>query len=932
MTRRIFAASSAGLLGLGWPRADAAFAVAALMTVAFAPSARAEQKVFNVPEQSLETALRQLADQAGVTTLFDPAVTAGRSSRPVEGRFATLDAFGLVLDGHNLEAVAIGDRTIVVRPRRSVRPARSKTVANDVFPTARADEIVVTGQRDGGAMRRSEASFAITVTDAAHLQLQQPRGLADVVSNTPGFWVEASGGEASNNVRARGVPLDGYASIAALENGLPLQHDPGLGFLNVDQSLRLDLAVDRVEVVRGGPAAILASNAPGGLVNIVIKRPPEMPAATTSFQITDSGGLRADFWAGRPLGEWRVAISGFYREDAGVRDPGYSALSGGQARIDVERRTERGALQLSLKRIDDQVPFYLPLPLQLAADGSVDRLRGFDPLRGTLLGPDTAALQYDLPTDLGAPRFRLEEGTHTRLTDAKVTGAWDVAPNLRSIAAMRVRQSDTARSGLFPRSPQTASSRLSSSLPGLLQQFHSATRAELRYTSDGRPFDPIQENGNGLVIDAIASAVEAPLDETIWDIRLEGAAGRDGSVHEFRVGFYGAEVSTGLRRTASTVLLDVRERAQRLDLVALDASGAEVGALTDSGILRYGAQFDNAVGSQSALAVFLSDTWRIGDNLRVDAGARWERSRLTGSVEGVVSRDLGDSTTLADDAVLQGSGKRTPFAGEFAAWNWTLGLSRTLGVNLSAFARLTASTRLPSVSAYYSDVSGARAFAAPMRSFDAGVNYTDGRFSFYPVIFVSRFNGYPFEETIVDPASGQLRSRTAFARSETLGLEVEAEARPTDYLRLGLGVTAQDPRFETFRFQNSVSGTLVSYDYSGNQLVRVPRVMARFSPVIHTGDDRAELRLEIEHYGSRFADAANTVRLPAFTSVNAHLRVSIGDRARLSLTVENVTNTLGLTEGNPRSGQFLSADANERYFSARPIFGRTARAALTWEF
>jgi len=932
MTRQMFAASNGGLLGLRWPKTGAALTAAALMTLGFAPTARAEPKVFNVAEQSLETALRQLADQANVTTLFDPAIAAGRSSRPIVGRFETLDAFRLALQGHNLEAVAIGKRTIIVRSPTTGDPAKSAAAASDVSPSASASEIVVTGQRDGSSMRRSEASFAITLIDAERLQMQQPRGLSDVIRNTPGFWVESSGGEASNNVRARGVPLDGYASIAALEDGLPLQHDPGLGFLNVDQSLRLDLAVDRVEVVRGGPAVVLASNAPGGLVHILTKSPPDHPTATMSSQITDSHGLRTDFWGGRALGQWRGAVSGFYREDVGVRDPGFEALRGGQVRVDAVRRTERSALHISLKRIDDRVPFYLPVPLQISADGSVDRIPGFDPLRGTLLGPDTVALQYELPTELSTPRFRLEQGTHTRLTDAKLTAAWDVAPSLRSIAALRIRKSDTARSGLFPRSPQTASSRLSTSLPVLLQSFSSATHVGLLYASDGRPFDTDQENQNGLVIDAIASSVEAPLDETIWNLRVEGASGGNGSGHDFIFGVYGADVSTGLRRTASTVLLDVRERARRLDLVALDASGTEIGSLTRSGILSYGAQFDNAVGSQNALAIFISDSWRIRDDLRIDAGVRWERSRLSGSVEDVVSRDFADASTLADNAVLQGGGSRTPFAGQFAAWNWSLGASRTLAPDLSAFARLTASTRLPSVSAYYSDVTGGRAFAAPMHSLDAGLNYTDKRFSLSPVIFVSRFNGYPFEETIIDPANGQLRSRTAFARSETIGLEIEAEVRPADNLRLGLSVTVQDPRFATFRFQNASAGSLVSFDYSGNQLVRVPRIMARLSSMIQFSQDRSALMFELEHYGSRFADAANTVRLPAFTSINAYLRIAMGNRAQLTIALDNVTNTVGLTEGNPRSGQFLSADANERYFSARPIFGRTARAALKWEF
>jgi hypothetical protein len=40
----------------------------------------------------------------------------------------------------------------------------------------------------------------------------------------------------------------------------------------------------------------------------------------------------------------------------------------------------------------------------------------------------------------------------------------------------------------------------------------------------------------------------------------------------------------------------------------------------------------------------------------------------------------------------------------------------------------------------------------------------------------------------------------------------------------------------------------------------------------------------------------------------------------------NLTNSLGLTEGNPRMGSFDAGGMNARYFLARPEFGRTVRA------
>lgn len=50
---------------------------------------------------------------------------------------------------------------------------------------------------------------------------------------------------------------------------------------------------------------------------------------------------------------------------------------------------------------------------------------------------------------------------------------------------------------------------------------------------------------------------------------------------------------------------------------------------------------------------------------------------------------------------------------------------------------------------------------------------------------------------------------------------------------------------------------------------------------------------------------------------------------RLSVHVENLTNTLGLTEGNPRAGSFDTGGTANSYFLARPEFGRTIRSTLS---
>src|SRR3954469_3607681 len=139
-------------------------------------------------------------------------------------------------------------------------------------PNATVEELVVTGRAGSEAQKKVEASYAITAVTEEKLHMQAPVSVAEVLKNVPGYWVEASGGVGGANIRARGIPIEGYAAVGLQEDGLPIQHDGGLGFLNPDFVFRMDETVNRVEVVRGGPSSIFASYAPAGTVSFITRK------------------------------------------------------------------------------------------------------------------------------------------------------------------------------------------------------------------------------------------------------------------------------------------------------------------------------------------------------------------------------------------------------------------------------------------------------------------------------------------------------------------------------------------------------------------------------------------------------------------------------------------------------------------------------------
>ncbi|WP_158677972.1 TonB-dependent receptor plug domain-containing protein [Pseudoalteromonas sp. T1lg76] len=172
---------------------------------------------------------------------------------------------------------------------------------DDVAKESDIEQIVVTGRAGAGFLRKAETSYAISTLSDEDLVTNNPLSVADVLKTVPGFWVESSGGEAGNNIRARGIPRDGYSSVSLQENGLAIQHDGGLGYLNADQSFRLDETIERVEVVRGGPSPIFASNAPGGMVNFITRKAYDYDSAVMKLELADYGHYRFDGYYGKAL-------------------------------------------------------------------------------------------------------------------------------------------------------------------------------------------------------------------------------------------------------------------------------------------------------------------------------------------------------------------------------------------------------------------------------------------------------------------------------------------------------------------------------------------------------------------------------------------------------------------------------------------------------
>lgn len=821
-------------------------------------------------------------------------------------------------------------------PATSTTDSSASSSRTESLSTADLQEVIVTGRAGIQQRTKEETSYSVTTIDQQKLRLQGATSVTESLKSVPGFWVEASGGEASGNVRARGIPVDGFGSITLLEDGMPVQHDPALGYLNGDQAFRLDETIDRIEVVRGGPSSIFYSNAPAGAVNYIPRSVGDNAHGTLKYMVGDYGLNRVDAWYGTPVGDWKLSLGGFYRYDNGIRDPGFHADDGGQFRVSVARDFEGGKLSFDIKRMDESVYLDLGIPMRTGLDGKIRAVPGFDGNFGTVAGPETA---HVLMKTASGNDFLFDNtlGTQVKRTQATSRFEFEFADRTRFSDGLRYDDTGTLRNGVFPNLLESAAKFLTQQPASSLSSYPGATALQLRYTdSPSTVYDVANQNGNGLVIVGGLRSVTAPVRELMNDARLMRKFEPGGQTHDATLGFYVAHVSQDFSRYSSTALLDVRNNARLLDLVAVDAAGNVVGTVTDHGIYHYGYEWANANGQSTTTAFYLADEWQVSGRLRVDTGARWERVHLTANAEIRQTVNLG---TPATSQVLTGTGQFADFDQTFSKVGWTLGANWQFWDRSGLFARFTPTFRLPNLSTYTTatlttaNPTVTKPITQTMALGEIGYKYANQWASSYVTAFWTKYNDVGFTNTVFNPnSSSPPIPQQLYADTKSYGLELEGGFYPVEWFDLTLSATLQQPQYKGLRYTDNVNGAPVLRDFDGNQLIRVPKASLRLVPGVNLLGERLRLQVSWEFEGARYVDTANSVVLPRYDVLNASARFLFNQHFEVYGYVDNVTNSLGLTEGNPRAGEVQSADAGANTFLARPLLGRAFRLSLTYRF
>src|SRR6201992_4354099 len=484
------------------------------------------------------------------------------------------------------------------------------------------NEIIVTGRAGALNQTKLQTSYSVTSIGYNALSLQSPTSVTETLKSVPGFWVEASGGEASGNVRARGVPVDGFGSIQLLEDGIPVQHDPALGYLNGDQAFRFDETIQSIEVVRGGPSSVFYSNAPAGAVNYIPRAVGDKTEGIFKLTMGDYSLNREDFWIGAPIADgWKMAAGGFYRTGTGVRNPGYTGNHGGQIRFSLGKSWEKTSLNIDYKQLNDDVVFYTDLPMTYNSKGKIVGVHGFDGNYGAIAGRETERMNM-IQGDSSLYHYDNSVGTAVNRSQVTVKFQTELANNWVLKNSLRYSNTQTQRNGLFALNVLTADS-FYKAQSALLAQAPGASQLGFQYATTGTAFNNANQNGNGLVIQGGLRGITMPQTEVDNDLHLSHVFYTGSSKHDFNFGYYYAHFNQNFSRYSSKVYLDVQNNSRLLNIVGEDATGKVVHTFSNNGVSQYGYEWADANGEQTTNALYVSDEWQVAPSFRIDGGGRW---------------------------------------------------------------------------------------------------------------------------------------------------------------------------------------------------------------------------------------------------------------------------------------------------------------------
>lgn len=232
------------------------------------PAASRSAVAFDIPEQDLNTALLVFADRAGLQLVYDIGLVEGLRSAPLSGTFTAQDGLTRLLAGTGITFRFSGANTVTLvdissqQDDGSLRlgPITVETRVESAYGPVEGYQASrsATATRTDTPILETPASIQV-VPEQVYEDQAAPR-LRDVYRNISGVEPSFTG---FNVATTEQVIVRGFEETRNFRNGFRLE-----------RTAPADLAsIERVEVLKGPASVLFGLSEPGGILNLVTKRP-----------------------------------------------------------------------------------------------------------------------------------------------------------------------------------------------------------------------------------------------------------------------------------------------------------------------------------------------------------------------------------------------------------------------------------------------------------------------------------------------------------------------------------------------------------------------------------------------------------------------------------------------------------------------------------
>lgn len=768
--------------------------------------------------------------------------------------------------------------------------------------------IVVTGTAIG--VKKLDASYNIVAANAEQIKEANPISTADLLKISPGIWPESSGGQTGANIEIAGFPGGGDAPFFTnMVNGSPLYGMSSLSFMDSSSLLRLDDTVERVEIVQGGPGAVFGAGQMGATANFILKQGTAEPSGSIGLTYGDEGLVRFDGFYGFKIADgWYGSIGGFWRKSDGVRSSEFPADKGGQLTATLTHDLDNGSIMLWARKLDDKNQFIVPQPLIESADGKFSLYPGFNALTDSYAS--NAIRHVTLPNPAGGTENAdLANGRGGNLNffggsyDAEF-GSWSVSDKF-----------------LYDSGDLNTNALFSGPNPKPLSYFvYGCNVAEPAgyCDSNNQPIDTnILNGGQGYAANTNVTA-SSGFDQSVitqgwWFIQKH----LKNLNNDFRLSkelFDGNTLTAGLYLTHYTdkdnwslgnnQLMTNTPNAKPITLSYLQ-NGQTIYITNPQGIYNYNNNYNILEnGSANNKAFYLSDSWRVGAWL-FDASGRIENTQVSQHTCNRKTVDLdGNPNTLFDNS--------TPICdGTFDNENYnkthpsfTLGANYEISDQMSVYGRANSGGHFND---FDNGIRGEGGNFAPMqkiRNFEGGFKYGSDTVFLDVSVYHRQFTGLLYQPTDLN---GNPNGAQSTFGSDSKGVNFSGTWSPIENLKLALIGDYMDGHYshaDAVQGYIDINGHQQFVQIDGQPLQRQPKVRFMFTPSYRIPTDWGDVTgwVTYSHIGQRFEDGTGLQPLGAYHTFDFGILAHYGKNWEFRAQGTNLSNEIGLTEGNARVG------------------------------